>query len=215
MANRSGGIPTERNVTNDIMFDYESAKWLFEWLYSNLLMPFRWYSPRKGLDACCGTGVLGRALSEYVRYVDYVDIKQYAGGVKVNLIDILEFKADKFSDKYDAIICNPPWSPVDLSEKIYHHLLGLLKPHGWLYFIINYAFINTGWKRGAKLGKGIQIPLPRYTFHKSLKICKPESTGLLDPVLMINRQDSIDPPFFCPIPPEICKTDQRLLGVEN
>ena len=51
MANRSGGIPTDRNITNDIMFDYESAKWLFEWLYSNLLMPFRWYSPRKGLDA--------------------------------------------------------------------------------------------------------------------------------------------------------------------
>lgn len=202
--NRSGGKSTERSVTNDIMFDHDAAWWLWDWLFKQGLVQTKCTGV---LDACCGTGILGCWWIPKSEIVDFVDVKMN-GFHRCYQTDILKWEP---GSKYDVIICNPPWSPVHQAEGIYHHLLSLLKPKGCLYFIINYAFLNTGWKRGAKLGRGIQIPLPRYTFHKSLKEHNPESTGLLDPVLMINRQRVDDPPFFCPIPPEICKSDQKIL----
>jgi hypothetical protein len=127
--------------------------------------------------------------------------------------DILDYKPDK---QYNIIICNPPWTPVGDALTIYNHLVDLLSPHGYLFFVINYAFINTGWKRGSVLGKGGVIFLPRYLFAESLRKINPESTGLLDPVLMIHpgkcaHVKKYD--FFCPIPPSVCKEgyDRELL----
>lgn len=217
MSQRGGGVKTERKVTGNIFFDEKAAEILCKFLIDKII-PYDLCEPytacdRRVLDACCGDGALGNHLWDCGN-VDYVDINPMSkvSDYKLNLIDILEWKP-KY--KYDLIICNPPWSPVEKAEAIYHHLLTILKSWGYLIFIINYAFINTNWQRGERLGRGKTIFLPRYTFAKSLKKFNPESSGLLDPVVMINRRNKNDAPFFCNIPPEICKTKQLVLSQYN
>jgi len=201
---RVGGIPAKRKTSNDVYFDEAVAGWLWDFIFEHDLYPIDPYD-YKILDACAGNGVLGKKLMDKLGNMfsdyeldgsaecDYVDID--SNDLWVDSCDILEWDAGY---KYDIIICNPPWSPCIYAERIYRYLLTLLKPDGWLYFIINYSFINSNWKRGEKLGNGLTIFLPRYTFHKA-------GCPLLDPVLMINRQNKDDPPFFCLIPPEIAK----------
>lgn len=229
MSKRLGGKPSDRNISNDIFFDYEPARFMINFIFNRLDVDLTFNNwtfisnkyEYKILDACCGNGVLGNCIIDLLKLksknIDFVDIKiQESLTTKLfsnfYIADILEWKP---SFKYNIIICNPPWSPVDRAEEIYHHLLSLLDEKGILVFIINYAFINTNWKRGEKLGNGITLFLPRYTFNNALKAYKPESCGLLDPVVMINRQSKLDMPFFIPINPIICKTEQLIIGDKN
>lgn len=219
MAKRNGGSHQKKefDTQNNIFFDKHVADWMFNWFFDNIYINNIIVKTTDiFLDACCGNGVLGdsfcKAKDKMFKYpydIDYVD-NNVKESLKFKNRDILYWKPEY---KYNIIICNPPWTPVELAEEIYHHLLTLLEPGGILLFIINYSFVNTNWKRGEQLGNGITIFLPRYTFHKSLKNNNSDSTGLLDPVLMINRQNKIDLPFFCPIPPTICKNDQIIMRV--
>lgn len=211
MSKRNGGSNTERKTTNDVYFSQDSADWLIDWLIDNHLISIKSCLHANVLDACCGKGALGLALKTYIPNIDFLDHKFTMNHIDIILRDILSWSP---LYKYDIILCNPPWSPVSRALDIYMHLLSLLKPNGTLYFIINYAFINTNWQRGASLGNGYRIDLPRYTFAKSQKENNPDSNGLLDPVLIIKGDLKLTspPPFFCPIPPEICKTDQKLMA---
>lgn len=118
------------------------------------------------LDACSGiNGILGKSL-----------LNQYKSNNKGTLIlqdilidgtSILDFT---FDVKFDIILCNTRWSPVEFTEKVFHYLYdNLLDNNGVMFFVVNNTFIYSGWKRGIKLNYQKFYFYPRYVFKHAKK----------------------------------------------
>ena len=180
MANRSGGIKNIREVNETVYFHPENAKEMFNYLSPHLsgFCDCKDCSTHINiLDACSGTGILGKALGSLFNgaSINFVDINQ-----NKNIFDVKE--------KYDFIVCNPPWS-LKISLPIYWHLINnCLKKHGILFFIINNVFCYQGSDRAETLKYQKYYFLPRWTF-------KHANRPLLDCGVMVCYKDPELIPF--------------------
>jgi hypothetical protein len=145
----------------------------------------------KGLDACCGHGALGLAFQNGIRKenrnvkFDFVDNRPF-NLPNFTIIDILRFEP---AQKYDVIVCNPPWVPVTLAERIYFKLKNMLNDKGVLFFIVTNTFCYQGVERCRNLKFQKFVFLPRYVFKSSGK-------HLLDcGILIFKNDDSLDDQF--------------------
>ena len=68
-------------------------------------------------------------------------------------------------EKFDVIICNPPWK-LNVALPIYKHLEKLLAPNGVLIFIINNVFCYQGSDRAEELDYQKYYFLPRWTLAR-------------------------------------------------
>lgn len=149
---RTGGIKTEREVDENVYFHPRNAWEMFNYLSPHFAIPHD--EAPQILDACAGSGILGKAVKEYydISKTDFVDIKHGADVLNIN-------------KKYDIIVCNPPWS-LKISLPIYWRLVEhCLAPYGVLFFIINNVFCYQGSDRAEGLKYQKYYFLPRWTFH--------------------------------------------------
>jgi hypothetical protein len=174
MNNRPGGKTTKREVSENVEFYPDNAFELMHYLRPHFTMLFMSRPYRlKVLDACSGSGNLGNKFEEiFSSKVDYAEIQN---GVNVHDIE----------EKYDVIICNPPWS-LKISLPIYWKLVDLLRPDGILIFIINNVFCYQGSERASELKYQKYYFLPRWTF-------KHTGRPLLDCGVMVYHKDGIVP----------------------
>lgn len=162
---RAGGSRNRDHVIDEnIEFPLDYADQMAKYLlphYSNLLVTM------KVLDACSGSGNLGSSFLKYSagHVCFYVD--------EFNGQDILQLDNEKF----DLIICNPPWS-LKIALKIYNKLLTLLSDDGILFFVINNVFCYQGSSRAEILKFQKYYFLPRWIF-------KPSGRPLLDCGVMV------------------------------
>lgn len=159
MANRSGGkVKPGRAHETDVYFVPEVAELIIKKLLCHL-------PPRRSrlriMDACAGNGVLGVAMRKVILEKTEHGITGMAFVEKKHGVDILTYK-DRGG--FDVIICNPPWVPVELAEKIYYKCLSLLNDGGVMFYIINNTYVYQGWQRAIKLTFQKYYFLPRYVF---------------------------------------------------
>lgn len=183
--------------SNIVCFKEDYARLVVESLLNEIaLINGKTYSI---LDACCGDGVLGKSFKHKIANteIDYVDIDKnncfYTTFTDdFYILDILKVKTNW---RYDIIICNPPWIPVELPEQIFHHLRTLLAPNGVLFFVINNTFVYQGWKRAITLPIDKYIFLPRYTFASS-------GNALLDCGVIVSKKETTENKCFIHLPKE-------------
>lgn len=103
------------------------------------------------MDAGCGSGIWGKALcSQFVMEVHGVDIEPKIANDnadyynKVFTYDFLNYKNDLM---YDIVYGNPPYS---LAEKFIRHSFELIKPYGYIFFLLRLSFLE-GIERGKTL----------------------------------------------------------------
>lgn len=186
-AKKAGGAQggKHESMDNNVYFVPEVAKIVIDRLSEKF--------PKKAnfiLDACAGPGALGEAVYDWYRargelpQVFYQDLAYTDPGDKQVPGDILKYKP---GHHFDLIICNPPFIPVTLPEKIYHHLFDLLSKNGVLFFMCNSTFFYQGWERAIKLKYTDVYFMPRYIFdyginkkQKKQKTKGENSTVLLD-----------------------------------
>lgn len=187
---RSGGVATGETHDQNVYFIPEVAEIMFDYLkphYADYKCPLI-------LDACCGSGVLGKSLSKILNG----KCKTTYHDINMNGQSILEYKTHW---KFDIIVCNPPWAPVSTAEKIYHFLISMLSDAGVLFFIINNTFMYQGWERAVELQCSRYYFLPRYVFKWS-------GRPLLDCGAMVYHKSQVPDnaiPLSCyiHIPPDI------------
>jgi len=146
---RTGGIRTDRTINEKVYFHPDNAIEMVQYILPHIEQGKK----LKTLDACSGSGNLGKAFDFWIDNctVDYVEFDD--GN------DILET-----FEKYDVIICNPEWS-IKKSLPIYWHLIRYcMKPNAVLFFIINNVFCYQGSDRAEILEYQKYYFLPRWTF---------------------------------------------------
>jgi hypothetical protein len=192
MGNRNGGIKNELSgkKNNDIKTHPTVARMMIDHLSPHFdLIPY----PRI-LDACSGQDiVLGKAiknkyesLGKKIESLDYQD-REIDGKC------ILSFKPKK---KFNIIIANPPWVPVNFALDVYNHLIDMLDYNGVLLFVVNNVFCYQGEERALQLFYQKYYFLPRYAYKWSGK-------KLLDAGVLVKHNDQklsnravIQPPFI-------------------
>lgn len=184
MGKRAGGVAGIPGMDNEIYFVPEVAKIMID----KIAHHFPKY-PDRILDACAGKGVLGEAIYNWYRKrgeligINYQDIAYKEECDKKIGGSILDYHP---GFKYNIIICNPPFHPVDIAFNIWKHLMSLLYPGGLLIFIIDSTYIYQGWQRAIELKYEKTYFLPRYVFdfgnNKKKKLIK--TKGKSNVVLM-------------------------------
>ena len=175
MNGRTGGkTNSERDGSQDVAFHPDNARELAQYLLPH-------YDRQKDawpavLDACSGDGVLGAAFSRELKALGYKPVLFEAE--KKNGFDVMDLPA---GEKFDVIVCNPPWA-LEQALPIYHHLENLLTKDGVMFFIINNVFCYQGSDRAECLSYQKYYFLPRWTF-------KPAGRPLLDCGVMVNHKN--------------------------
>lgn len=172
---RTGGKTSEdRDGAQDVFFHEQNAIELAEYL-----LPHYWHrenTPPFILDACSGSGILGNAVKKVLEKVNYSPVL-FSAEIK-NGWDVMKTNE---REKFDVIICNPPWK-LSVALPIYRHLEKLLAPNGVLIFIINNVFCYQGSDRAEELDYQKYYFLPRWTF-------KPAGRPLLDCGVMVKHEN--------------------------
>lgn len=226
MGKRNGGISKEgkrNNIQeNDVFFDPITAKIISYNLSAHFIEISTEKNNLKILDACANNGVLGDSVYYYAKIgnpdqpdIYYQDIKYDIEQTMTceNMIggNILDYKPDI---KFDIIICNPPWVPVELPEAIFHHLLTLLTDDGILFFVVNLPFFYQGKDRAKKLKFQKLYFLPRYIF-------KHMGRSLLDCGISVTHKDGHVPASaaskdcFIFVPPKINKDQKEFFDIHG
>ncbi len=204
MGQRGGGTAQKgkRNSIqeNDIFFNKPVSEFMVNYLKPHLPNNLK---KTKILDACANDGVLGYTLMESIG-----DSRLTMQDIKKSGQSITSYYPES-GNKYDVIVCNPPWVPVTLTEEIYHHLYNnLLDDHGVMFFIINNTFVYQSIGRGSELTFQKYYFLPRYVFRS---VGRP----LLDCGVMVCHKDkkmnkkALELDCFIPIPRELCKIEYK------
>ena len=138
--NRGGGKAikgvTQIKTENDI----KTPPWLADVIFSYLKPHYSGTQNPLILDACSGKDfVLGYAIKKKIKncYLKCFDI----------LINNCKIQDFNFAEKFDIIVCNPPWTPVTEAFEIYLKLKSILTENGVLIFIINNSFCYQGISR--------------------------------------------------------------------
>jgi len=174
MGKREGGIAQkEKPIITDIPTHPIIATEIAQYLkphYEHL---------KKGviLDACAGAVTLGNTFFNELPksfLLTYQDIK-------ISGKSILDFSPD---EKYNIIVCNPPWHPVTLALQIWHKLYSLLADGGVMFYIINNTFCYQGAARAVNLNYQKFYFLPRFVY-------KSAGRPLLDCGVMVTHRASL------------------------
>lgn len=176
MANRGGGLKHKSKVENNIYFNRQYADIVFEYLKTHYDFLYRGMigNTINILDCCAGNGILGESIYNIIK-PNHKDTKLTLLDNRMKIIKTEHecIKQDIFNyntnNKFDIIVCNPPWIPVDVPEAIYHRLIKMLNDRGMLFFIINNTFCYQGVNRAKDLIFQKYYFLPRYTFFNSGK----------------------------------------------
>ncbi len=208
MGKRTSGIAKKgfKNKSfddNDVYFSEEVADVMIRTLKNHIT----YKKNPKILDACAGPdGVLGKTLAKHCKTEEV-----WLQDIKYNGKSILNYKPDM---KYDLIICNPPFVPVELAEDIFHHLYSLLDDDGIMFFVINLTFFYQGWERAKKLIYQKIYFLPRYVFAWM-------NRPLLDVGVAVTHKNKIMPKqaiqnnCYIHIPKNMCNLQNEFFDIEG
>lgn len=172
---RTGGKTSEdRDGAQDVFFHEQNAMEMAQYLWPHCWQPDNNFPYL--LDACSGSGALGKAFKGVMETRGSKPVL-YSAEIK-NGWDVMKTNE---REKFDVIICNPPWK-LNVALPIYKHLEKLLAPNGVLIFIINNVFCYQGSDRAEELDYQKYYFLPRWTF-------KPAGRPLLDCGVMVKHEN--------------------------
>lgn len=188
MKSSTGGINRRDHVPNDTV--YFPAGYARQMV--NYLEPHLYNIPLDGkiLDACSGSGVLGKAFFDLLTKWDQEYNEEFGYestpptltlAEKSYGLDVFHLSPEIEDHKFDLIVSNPPRS-LSVALPIYWHLVSLLADDGVLFFIINNVFCYQGSKRAETLKYQKYYFLPRWIF-------KPSGRKLLDCGVMVYHAD--------------------------
>jgi len=177
---RGGGAHLKSDPKIEIDNNYYFTDYQADFIFNYIMAHMALIKNPHILDVCSGTGVLGKAILKLFEFggCNFIDIKKcswltkkldcYEGADNFIGQDFLKPLPMASGRKFDIIVVNPPWAPLEIAFKIYQKALTLLSPNGILFFIINNTFTYQGRDRLPLLKFQKYYLLPRNCFNTNV-----------------------------------------------